>query len=80
MLETLGLRDEARAVDQAIASAVRDRACTADGGGTLGTREAGEEIRKRIRSVHRFMGFMGFMGFEGSAFRSLFWLATLEAC
>ena len=49
MLETLDLRDEARAVDQAIASSVRDRACTADGGGTLGTREAGEEIRKRIK-------------------------------
>jgi len=50
MLETLGLPDEARAVDAAIASAVRDRACTADAGGTLGTKEAGEEIRKRIKA------------------------------
>jgi 3-isopropylmalate dehydrogenase len=49
MLETLGMPDEARAVDAAIQAAVNAGACTADAGGTLGTREAGEEIRKRIR-------------------------------
>jgi 3-isopropylmalate dehydrogenase len=49
MLETLGMPDEARAVDAAIQSAVNAGACTVDAGGSLGTREAGEEIRKRIR-------------------------------
>jgi 3-isopropylmalate dehydrogenase len=48
LLETLNLPDEARAIEAAIASAVTDRACTADGGGMLGTREAGEEIRRRL--------------------------------
>ena len=48
MLETLGLGDEARAIDRAIAGAVNDRECTADVGGTLGTSEAGDAIVRRL--------------------------------
>ena len=44
MLETLGLVDEARAVDAAVRAAISDGECTADAGGTLGTREAGDAI------------------------------------
>jgi 3-isopropylmalate dehydrogenase len=48
MLETLGLRDEAAAIDQAVADAVVARECTADVGGALGTREAGDAIVRLI--------------------------------
>src|SRR4029079_16903713 len=49
MLETLGLDAEARAIDDAIATAVRAAECTTDVGGTLGTREAGDYIAGAIR-------------------------------
>src|SRR5262249_47353457 len=52
MLETLGLEQEARAIDAAILRAVRDGYVTADIGGRLGTREAGEAVASGIRS-HR---------------------------
>jgi 3-isopropylmalate dehydrogenase len=48
MLDTLGLTQEARAMEAAILSSIADRACTADAGGTLGTREAGDAIASRI--------------------------------
>ena len=49
LLETLGAKDEAAAIDAAVARAVRDNQLTADVGGPLGTREAGDFIAKAIR-------------------------------
>ena len=49
MLETLGLKREAAAVDAAVLKAVRDGQVTADIGGKLGTREAGDYIVSSIR-------------------------------
>jgi 3-isopropylmalate dehydrogenase len=49
MLEALGLTNEAAAIDAAIAKAVRDNQVTADIGGKLGTREAGDFITAAIR-------------------------------
>jgi 3-isopropylmalate dehydrogenase len=51
MLETIGLKAEAVAIDRAIAAAVVAGACTADVGGTLGTREAGDSIIQRLSSL-----------------------------
>jgi 3-isopropylmalate dehydrogenase len=48
LLETGGLADEAAAIDRAILDAVRAGEVTQDVGGTLGTREAGESIARRI--------------------------------
>ncbi len=50
MLETLGLAEEAAAIDAAILKAVRERQVTQDVGGTLGTREAGDYIAKLVLS------------------------------
>jgi len=44
MLETLGLKDEATAIDRAVLTAVRERQVTADVGGNLGTKETGDFI------------------------------------
>src|SRR5919112_3230225 len=41
LLETLGAKDEAAAIDAAVLEAVRENQVTSDVGGTLGTREAG---------------------------------------
>jgi 3-isopropylmalate dehydrogenase len=49
MLETLGLNDEAAAVDEAILAAVQAGEGTPDIGGTMGTRETGDAIVKRIQ-------------------------------
>ena len=49
MLETLGLKREAAAIDAAIVNAVRETQVTADIGGKLGTREAGDYIAGEIR-------------------------------
>jgi len=49
MLETLGLKKEAAAINAAILKAVRENHVTADIGGTLGTREAGDYITGEIR-------------------------------
>jgi isocitrate/isopropylmalate dehydrogenase len=51
MLETLGLNDEAAAIDAAVLAAVKAGAGTADIGGTLGTKEAGDFITGRIAVV-----------------------------
>lgn len=48
MLETLGLAAEAAAIDAAVLKAVREHQVTADIGGKLGTREAGEFIAAAI--------------------------------
>jgi 3-isopropylmalate dehydrogenase len=50
MLETLGLEDEARAIDAAVLRAVRGGHVTQDIAGRLGTREAGDAIAARIRT------------------------------
>jgi 3-isopropylmalate dehydrogenase len=49
MLETLGLDQEAAAIDAAILKAVRENQVTPDIGGKLGTREAGDFIARQIQ-------------------------------
>ncbi len=44
MLDTLGWTEEARAIERAVEQAVATRQCTADVGGSLGTRETGDAI------------------------------------
>ncbi len=44
MLDYLGARDEAAAIESAVEQAVRDRQGTADIGGALGTRETGDYV------------------------------------
>jgi 3-isopropylmalate dehydrogenase len=53
MLETLGMKDEAEAVEAAVLAAVRENQVTQDIGGTLGTREAGDYIAAAIRAAAR---------------------------
>ena len=50
MLETLGLNDEAEAIDRAVLKAVREGQVTADIGGSLGTTQAGDVIVAAVRS------------------------------
>ena len=49
LLDTLGLKQEAAAIDAAIVNAVRARQVTSDVGGTLGTAEAGDVIASGVR-------------------------------
>jgi 3-isopropylmalate dehydrogenase len=49
MLDTLGMTKEAAAIDAAVLKAVRENTVTADIGGRLGTREAGDSIAGEIR-------------------------------
>ena len=49
MLETLGRAADAGRIDRAVRKAVSDMAVTRDVGGTLGTREAGDAILRRLR-------------------------------
>ncbi len=49
MLETLGHRDEAAAVERAVEAAVAARQTTTDVGGSLGTREVGDWIAAAIK-------------------------------
>jgi 3-isopropylmalate dehydrogenase len=53
MLETLGLKQEAAAIDAAVLKAVRQNQVTADIGGTLGTREAGDYVTNQIDQLAR---------------------------
>ena len=48
MLETLGARDESKAIEAAVEAAVRAGQTTADIGGTLGTRETGDFVARAI--------------------------------
>jgi 3-isopropylmalate dehydrogenase len=48
MLETLGWKDEASAIDCAVEKAVREGQTTADIGGRLGTREVGDWIANHV--------------------------------
>jgi 3-isopropylmalate dehydrogenase len=50
LLETLGAKDEAAAIDAAILRAVQENQVTSDIGGSLGTREAGDAIAIFVRS------------------------------
>jgi 3-isopropylmalate dehydrogenase len=49
MLETLGRVADARRIERAVEEAVHAGETTRDVGGTLGTREAGDAIRRRLR-------------------------------
>jgi len=51
LLETLGAKDEAAAIDAAIFRAVKENQVTSDIGGTLGTREAGDFIARVLREI-----------------------------
>ncbi len=48
MLEEVGRVDEARLLEGAVVGCLRERRTTRDLGGSLGTREVGEEIRRRL--------------------------------
>jgi 3-isopropylmalate dehydrogenase len=50
MLEYLGMSTEGEKIEAAVLQAVRQKKTTADIGGTLGTREAGEWIAARLTS------------------------------
>jgi 3-isopropylmalate dehydrogenase len=50
MLEHLGLADEAARIEAVVLEAVRQRKMTADVGGNLGTREAGDWVAERVHS------------------------------
>ena len=50
LLETLGAKEEAAAIDAAVLSAVQQTQVTTDIGGTLGTKEAGDFIAKGIHA------------------------------
>jgi 3-isopropylmalate dehydrogenase len=50
MLEALGMKDEAAAIEAAVLAAVRENQVTQDIGGRLGTREAGDGIVRSIRA------------------------------
>jgi 3-isopropylmalate dehydrogenase len=50
LLETLGAKDEARAIEAAVERAVRENQVTSDIGGALGTREAGDYIAAAARA------------------------------
>jgi 3-isopropylmalate dehydrogenase len=51
MLETLGRVEEARAIETAVESSVRQGQTTADIGGTLGTREVGDWITRSMEGA-----------------------------
>ena len=48
MLAHLGLTQEAEEIEAAVLEAVRQKKTTQDIGGSLGTREAGEWVAKRV--------------------------------
>ena len=52
MLAHLGMQSEAEKIEAAVLEAVRQKKTTQDIGGTLGTREAGEWVAKRVESSH----------------------------
>jgi len=49
LLDTAGRTDEARAIENAVAGAVRDGKTTKDLGGKLSTTQMGDEIRRRLK-------------------------------
>ncbi len=53
MLDTLGARDESKAIETAVEASIAAHQTTADIGGSLGTRETGNWIAERIRTANR---------------------------
>jgi 3-isopropylmalate dehydrogenase len=53
MLEAHGLAAEAAAMERAVEQVVRDGRTTADVGGSLGTREAGDAVAQAVRAARR---------------------------
>ena len=51
LLEAVGRGEEAARIESAVAACIHDGATTRDLGGGLGTRAAGEEIRRRLRGA-----------------------------
>ena len=51
MLEHLGFRDEGALVEKAVVAAIENRETPRELGGSLGTREVGEAVSKRIREL-----------------------------
>jgi 3-isopropylmalate dehydrogenase len=51
MLETLGWKEEARAIESVVERAVHEGQTTSDIGGKLGTREVGEWVASRVRNA-----------------------------
>ncbi len=51
MLDTLGAREEAKAIEAAVEAAIAANHTTVDIGGELGTREVGDWITKSIQPV-----------------------------
>ena len=49
LLDTVGRADEGRAIENAVAGAVRDGKTTRDLGGNLSTSQMGDEIRRRLK-------------------------------
>jgi 3-isopropylmalate dehydrogenase len=49
LLESVGRMDDARRVERAVEETIRARDLTPDVGGTLGTREVGEAVIRRLR-------------------------------
>ena len=49
MLETLGRIEDARRIERAVEAAVQAGEVTRDVGGSLGTREAGDAILRRLK-------------------------------
>ncbi|MNC98952.1 isocitrate dehydrogenase [compost metagenome] len=49
MLDYLGMFNEAHFIERAVEAAVQAGETTRDAGGTLGTREAGKAILRRLR-------------------------------
>jgi 3-isopropylmalate dehydrogenase len=48
MLETLGAREESKAIEKAVEAAIKENQTTTDIGGSLGTREVGSWIARRV--------------------------------
>src|SRR5689334_21781731 len=55
MLETLGAKDESRAIEAAVETAIAQHQTTTDIGGKLGTREVGDFVSKSIKRPATFL-------------------------
>jgi isocitrate/isopropylmalate dehydrogenase len=50
LLETLGARDESKAIEAAVEASIAEGQTTTDIGGSLGTREAGDWIARALQA------------------------------
>jgi 3-isopropylmalate dehydrogenase len=62
MLAHLGMKAEAERIEAAVLDAVRAKKTTADIGGTLGTREAGEWVAERVANGLKHPKFKAYVG------------------